>query len=427
MSRALKVLKVTVIVFTVASAMVVWGCRLSAHKGTGFDVCFSVGVAPRVDSYAEHSNGKAKSVTTHTVDSTTCPCNLIGPSSCKPAATFSTYPRSKGHAVHLRLGSGQFGNHLFMYAAGIIVAGEKHLPLIVPDLVARLPRLQKANMSVLGGNVANGSIFVGGGPDAEGPGAPYYQHLHWAKLFVEQRHRLCYFMGMPGALKDQERPGPDDAVLYFRNYGRAPWGSVFDVYMGWAARLRAPPVIFFERILRQRKFSNVWVVGHPCQHKHPIVQYLVAHFGAKLHAGTDEQDFEFLSSAKTIILSPSTYGWWAAFFSSSSATVHYPIMPGRVPMRTWCGLMLRHTPEMQRRVIYHDWYTGRQYNGTPADVEAAYRVCMDYEKHAAYEAIDVPRANGKEERAAQIQQLQTDLLGRYYPQLKGVNTSQCKD
>ena len=192
---------------------------------------------------------------------------------------------------------------------------------------------------------------------AVGPGAPFYQTAHWVDKLSANRQRLCHYLGMRRVLGNSHKkplPGPNDAVIYFRNYNTSPWSKVFSVWFTFR-RLRAPPFVFFERILTQNKFENIWIVAHPCQQKHPIVKEIVKKFGAKVHTGNAEEDFQFISSAQTIIMSPSTYAWWAAFFSSSTTTVHFPIMPGPLPMDNWCELMMRHTENNRKRFVYHDW------------------------------------------------------------------------
>ena len=168
-----------------------------------------------------------------------CPCNLMG----SPCDVSDAQP-SNGHggaatelesSVEVRLGSGQFGNHLFLYAAGVVVSGEKKMRLSLPGnkAVSRLPRLTELQPHGASRKDVM-PVTVGSGLASEGPGAPYYQHLEWATRFTKHRKRLCYFMGMADVLKTEAaRPGPNDAVVYFRNYGKHVWGDVFDVYMGW--------------------------------------------------------------------------------------------------------------------------------------------------------------------------------------------------
>jgi hypothetical protein len=99
-----------------------------------------------------------------------------------------------------------------------------------------------------------------------------------------------------------------------------------------------PPTIFFSDILETRDWEHVWIVANPTVHKHPVVRHLQARYGAQIfHGGSARADFQFLSAASTLILSPSTFAWWAAFLSEA-ATVHYPLMPMAVGM-PWCGLL----------------------------------------------------------------------------------------
>jgi hypothetical protein len=90
------------------------------------------------------------------------------------------------------------------------------------------------------------------------------------------------------------------------------------------------------------------------------VLWLQERYGATIHQGTAEEDFFFMSSAKTLLLSPSTFAWWAAFLSSNETVVHFPLMPMDIPM-PWCNLLVRFS-NMAERFVYHDWYLLRSIN-----------------------------------------------------------------
>ena len=115
-------------------------------------------------------------------------------------------------------------------------------------------------------------------------------------------------------------------------------------------------MIYFDRILEAGNYTTIWLLGEPGVHQHPVVQQLLEKFADKaiFRAGqTAEEDFQFISFASNIVLTPSTFGWWAAFFAVDGdcrKTIHFPIMPMLVPM-TWCDLVGGFDGS---NVIFHD-------------------------------------------------------------------------
>ena len=67
----------------------------------------------------------------------------------------------------------------------------------------------------------------------------------------------------------------------------------------------------------------------------------------------------FFSCPVSLFRSPSTFGWWGAFYafmgSRPDINIHWPIAPGNMGGMDWCNLMLRH-PDTIARITYHDWY-----------------------------------------------------------------------
>ena len=87
------------------------------------------------------------------------------------------------------------------------------------------------------------------------------------------------------------------------------------------------------------------------------------------HNGPDAlKDLQFISLARNIILCPSTFAWWAAYFSSYMTTLHFPIMPLET-MLPWCELL----PD-RPRVKYYDWFRSLEFD----DIVEARVVCDGY-------------------------------------------------
>ncbi len=98
----------------------------------------------------------------------------------------------------------------------------------------------------------------------------------------------------------------------------------------------ALPFSFYASVVRERQWRAITVVTqHPDD---PMVQRLVTCFGARVCAGTAVNDFNRLRSARNIVLSVSTFAWWAAWLSDAQR-IYYPVAglfdPARARSRPW--------------------------------------------------------------------------------------------
>ena len=317
-----------------------------------------------------------------------CPCNIIGLDDVSsgnvvieppppPPFAAGTEDSAEIHPV------GRLGNNLFQFSAGIITARENNISLVMKNTwhEESLPYFQQLRHND-SSDILNIVRLVGAG--SKDIGAPFYQHADWVERFFLGRKDICHYLSMPSVLQlAADRPGLNDVVITIRKFGKGNWGSPFDKWRR-KNRLSIPPLIYYERILDEGKFDNIWVVLDPCLQDHPIPQQLVRLFGAKFHNGSVEEDFQFISYAPTVILSPSTFSWWATFLGSTShhRTIHFPIMPTEVPM-PWCDLMLRWPKPNHPVTIYHDWYRNKSFtddgDGSSTFKDAVYRRCKRYE------------------------------------------------
>ena len=69
--------------------------------------------------------------------------------------------------------------------------------------------------------------------------------------------------------------------------------------------------------------------------------------------GVPLHDFRWLRAARHVVLSPSTFAWWAAYLGAAEA-IHFPIAPAVVPM-PWCRLIV----PGDGRFVYHDFWARR--------------------------------------------------------------------
>lgn len=74
----------------------------------------------------------------------------------------------------------------------------------------------------------------------------------------------------------------------------------------------------FEEIIAAQKFARLIVVTD--SQDHPFIDHLRRRFHAKLTTGDKMDDFQLMMSTKRLIITPSTFGWWAAWLSDAEET-----------------------------------------------------------------------------------------------------------
>jgi len=109
--------------------------------------------------------------------------------------------------------------------------------------------------------------------------------------------------------------------------------------------------------------NKFWIITMEFMRNHPLIKKLCDNFGAVVCEGVDaDEDFQFMSLARAILPTPSTFYWWAAFLSSDGTMVHMPI--NAIPSASaspprWCDFY--HLP-LTATVLYNDWYRKEAYN-----------------------------------------------------------------
>jgi hypothetical protein len=175
---------------------------------------------------------------------------------------------------------------------------------------------------------------------------------------------------MPGLTSQIEVPGPDDLVIHFRSYdyGRRRLKDQIKLTRMGLDRIPSAPFSFFKYITDEHRSEHplgiVWLVLEQKAQLHPIVKRLVNEVGATLFHGclqaTDSAlcDFRFMTAASTLVLSPSTFSWWAAYLGSSK--VHFPVLPGPIgrfglgyygPSLPWCSLV-NNDPRWEYHLVF---------------------------------------------------------------------------
>jgi len=77
----------------------------------------------------------------------------------------------------------------------------------------------------------------------------------------------------------------------------------------------ALPFSYYQKIIEEGKWEKIHIVTE--SKDDPMVLKLSRLFGAQVRSGSVEEDFCFLRSSKNIVLSVSTFSWWAAWLSEA--------------------------------------------------------------------------------------------------------------
>jgi len=83
------------------------------------------------------------------------------------------------------------------------------------------------------------------------------------------------------------------------------------------------PFSFYDGIVRSRPWSKVKVVTE--DRSDPMVGKLVATYDAELQSGSKLEDFNALRASSNLVLSVSSYAWWAGWLSNASQ-IFFPVV-----------------------------------------------------------------------------------------------------
>jgi hypothetical protein len=289
----------------------------------------------------------------------------------------------RGH-VHLDC-RGQWGNHLGQYAVARVVAEELNFGLTV------CPTLLDANWK-------KGHIFPGLGEipfekeNSKGlEQIEFGKHsYHVKELLQNTTPRILHMWGYPfddfwpfGEYRSRIReifkldvactywnqtyPKPEDVVVHIRSYSLADCHSGKEIVQSNGDRpnfdpteaFSDPPYEYYRAILSQMQetkgWGTLWLASR-CGLNDQVANRIAKEFGgvltpaAEIHA--DMADFLFMTASKRLIMSQSTFAWWAAFLGGGETEVHYPLVG------EWWGKRPRHRlyPD-ESRYHFHDLYS----------------------------------------------------------------------
>jgi hypothetical protein len=116
----------------------------------------------------------------------------------------------------------------------------------------------------------------------------------------------------------QESFGPDDLTIHLRAGDLWQAGCDTPVHPEY----HALPLSFYADVVNERPWRKVVVVTE--DDADPMVRALVSRFGAVLLSGTPLEDFARLRASSNLILSVSSFSWWAAWLSAAQR-IYFPV------------------------------------------------------------------------------------------------------
>ncbi len=218
----------------------------------------------------------------------------------------------------------RLGNQMFIYCAGRILALKLGFVLHCQP-VEGFPntehRFQKYNLDKIQSGEHD---LVVDGPDALQIAATnpqsrtivldgWFQNHTWLNSYREE---ICkYWFNDENA--PSTPPGENDIVLHVRGGDCWEWNRSVD-----STAHEILSYSYYARILDSLDFDKLYIISE--QHDDPIALALADKYGGMLTSSFQIEDFRFLRSANRVILSISTFSWWAAWLSDA-VEIHLPV------------------------------------------------------------------------------------------------------
>jgi hypothetical protein len=219
--------------------------------------------------------------------------------------------------VTIRRYRARLGNHLAQYCLARRVAEDLGFDLLTPEIDG------------FPGAVSLGAAARRATPVDRRQNIVTHHEVDLASLLTDRRPRVIdlnglflryeYFRPHKEVIRSNwlwtpPRPplGPDDLTIHIR---------AGDVYPGPRFKGRLPPdyhtlpFSFYERVIGERSWSSIRIVSEDADDL--MVRKLVARFGATPISGAVMDDFRLLRASSNLVLSVSSFSWWAAWLSEA--------------------------------------------------------------------------------------------------------------
>jgi hypothetical protein len=223
----------------------------------------------------------------------------------------------------------RLGNHLYIYAAGRLLARRLGLALHANPI----PGFPRTNDVIKGKVIPNLETLssadpIPSWPDLTGLEGKGFELTHGfvnSRYFIEDRERIKSWLALTPTIEVD----PDDVLVNVRLGDFKPLGLVLDP-------------MYYTHILERIKFKNLYLMTDEPGHA-----YLdcFAKYKPKLITGYGLEHFEKALAFKRIIMSNSTFCWWFTFLSEAKE-IYLPIINGN-RCGSWC---LAHLPSIDLRL-----------------------------------------------------------------------------
>jgi hypothetical protein len=234
---------------------------------------------------------------------------------------------------------GRLGNKLAQYCLGRIIASELGFALAAGPPLPGFP--------------GTGSRGDARGWRAEDEGRQLLtdHRVPLADLLADRRPRVVllhglflryeYFRAYKAAIREAWLAGsptgaahPDDLTIHIR--AGDIWQAGRDASRPANPLYPALPFSFYRQIVDERPWRQILIVTEDAGD--PMARKLAARFGAAVRSDVAINDFDALRASSNIVLSVSTFAWWAAWLSRASR-VYYPVVGlfdgARAARREW--------------------------------------------------------------------------------------------
>ena len=232
---------------------------------------------------------------------------------------------------------GRMGNNMFQYALGRILAENKNMklnakaiggftntdeiinpeyiiennPLIFRDHVLKINNERVSVQDII--NLPDRAIYLDG----------WFQRYEYYRAYKEDIRKWF-------EVEDLDVGQTENDIIIHLRMGDCITGSLAqDPYV--------MPVGYFNKSLESTSFDKLYVCSDPETLTHPLFQYYIDNFkdyNPIILNGDTMGDFRTIKSFNKIIMSQSTFSWWAAFLSKANE-VFVPVPMAGVHTNEW--------------------------------------------------------------------------------------------
>lgn len=207
---------------------------------------------------------------------------------------------------------GRSGNNLFQYCFGRIISEETGMKLFaepIPAFVNTKKNVGEKDYSnfgerVIAYNVQDIKEILGKAPKK----IVLHQYFQNTKLFTNYKDKIkndwLYI-----DKKISQNVSRQDIVVYIRRGDYIPDGF-------------ALPLEYYEKVIKLAKYDKIYVCTDDPNDS--VVLEFVKKYNAVIHHGDLWDDFKFILNFNKIILSESTFCWWAAYLSDAQE-IYFPL------------------------------------------------------------------------------------------------------